>query len=289
MLGDEVVDSVRIENHDARDEHAAVYRSGRQRRAALAQPHLARRRRAHHHRLRRAALLRRLLGRPEDDRARPRRARDDARAARRGAHRQPAGALGRARGQPRARRHPRDRPPLPAGLLARRRARRAQARRAGLRGRAVRDARGGGRGLASDRDVSRAGGVRRRRHVERGLSARPEPVPGGQGHVGRGAGRQARRDDRDRGRVPRRLPGSRQLPQRARRSVLARRAARADRRSAADGRRPVADPDPGEDPGARPRARAHVVPLRCGARRRAPRAGARRVRGGASRARGGGA
>ena len=78
-------------------------------------------------------------------------------------------------------------------------------------------------GLARDRDVSRAGGVRCRRHLERRLSARPEPLPGGQGHVRRGAGRQARRNDRDRGGVPRRVPRSRQLPQRARRLAVSRR------------------------------------------------------------------
>ena len=131
------------------------------------------------------------------------------------------------------------------------------------------------------RDVPRSGRLRRRRDLERRLSARPEPLPGGQGDVGSRAGRQARRHDRDRRGVPRRVPRPRELPQRARRLAIARRLARSDRRTPADGRRSVADPDPGEDPGARTRARAHLVPLRRRSGGCAPRAGRRRVRCGA--------
>ena len=69
--------------------------------------------------------------------------------------------------------------------------------------------------------------VRRRRDEQLRLPARPEPLPGGQGHVGGRADRQARRHDRLRRRVPRRLPRPRQLPRAAR---LARLAGRADRR-----------------------------------------------------------
>ena len=48
--------------------------------------------------------------------------------------------------------------------------------------------------------------VRRRRHDELGLPARPEPLPGGQGDVGGRRGREAGRHVDLRRRVPRRLP-----------------------------------------------------------------------------------
>ena len=90
MLGDEVVDRVRVVNHDARDDASLAWvGASRRRRAGLAQPRVGRGRRADHDRLRRAALLRRLLRRPEDGRARPGRARDRADAARRRPDRPP--------------------------------------------------------------------------------------------------------------------------------------------------------------------------------------------------------
>ena len=71
MLGDEVVHTLRIVNHDARDdEHAGVARAVRRRRAGLAQPRLGRGRRPDHDGVRRAALLRRVQRRPEARRAR---------------------------------------------------------------------------------------------------------------------------------------------------------------------------------------------------------------------------
>ena len=48
------------------------------------------------------------------------------------------------------------------------------------------DARRGPRGLAAAGDAAGAGAVRRRGHHQRRLPARPEPLPGGEGHVGRG-------------------------------------------------------------------------------------------------------
>ena len=59
-------------------------------------------------------------------------------------------------------------------------------------------------------------GVRGRPDDQRRLPARPEPLPGGEGHVGRRDGRPPRRADRVRGRVPRRLPRPRLLPRGAR-------------------------------------------------------------------------
>ena len=83
-------------------------------------------------------------------------------------------------------------------------------------GETARDARGRLRRRAPLRDGSGRGAVRRRRHEQLRLPARPEPLPGRQGHVGRREDRQARRHDRLRRRVPRRLPGPRRLPRAAR-------------------------------------------------------------------------
>ena len=75
--------------------------------------------------------------------------------------------------------------------------------RPGLRRRPARDARGGDRvrqGRSPMQPVRRP--VRRRAHHRLRLSARPEPVPVGQGDVGGPPGRAPRRDHRLRGRVP---------------------------------------------------------------------------------------
>ena len=74
-------------------------------------------------------------------------------------------------------------------LLARRGARRRSSHRAGVRRRDVRDARGRVRLGAANRDARGPGAVRRRAHDQLRLPARPEPLPGGQGHVRGGAGR----------------------------------------------------------------------------------------------------
>ena len=123
--------------------------------------------------------------------------------------------LGPLRGQPGARRHPRGRRARSAGRL---RVRRAAQRRAA-------DDPGRSRGElfamhAAARDVvaaswrcsAVAAAVRRRRDHELRLPARPEPLPGGEGHVGRRARRAARRHDRLRRRVPRRPPRPRLVP-----------------------------------------------------------------------------
>ena len=206
MLGDEVLAAVRVVNHDARDEASLTW-MGRfgadvpvwlnsewveadvRITTGFVEPH----------------FFAGFSGGPKLVAPGPGGPRDDADAARRRAHRPPRRALGRDAGQPRARRRARDRRGDRHALRARRRARRRAADRAGLRRRAVRDARGGLRGRPADRDARGAAPVRRRADDELRLPARPEPLPGGQGHVGRGAGRAPGRHDRVRGRVPRRL------------------------------------------------------------------------------------
>ena len=75
MFGDEVVDTVRIVNHDARDRDSLTWVGElRRRRAGLAQPRVGRGGRPDHDRFRRTALLRRVLRRPEARRARAGRA-----------------------------------------------------------------------------------------------------------------------------------------------------------------------------------------------------------------------
>ena len=82
-----------------------------------------------------------------------------------------------------------------------------------------------------------ADAVRRGRDVERGLPARPEPLPGRQGHVGRRAGGEARRTDRLRRGVSRRIPGHGSYPSSSL-GRLARGSARSDHRSL-EGRCPI--------------------------------------------------
>ena len=194
MLGDEVVDCGPRSSTTTRGTTPSlvVGRPARRRRAGLAQPRVARGRRPDHDRLRRAALLRRLLGRPEDGRPGPRRARDGADAPRRGAHRPPRRALGRARRQPGPRRRPGDRRRDRHRLHARRDRRRRAGAGAGVRRPARRRPSGRVRRGEADGDARRAAAVRRRRDDQLGLPARPEPVPGGEGDVGGGSGREAR-------------------------------------------------------------------------------------------------
>ena len=90
------------------------------------------------------------------------------------------------RGQPGARRHPGGRRRRrPGRLRARRGAQPRAADRRGVRRLAVGDARRRPGGLAAAGDAAGAGAVRRRGDDERGLPARPEPLPGGEGDVGR--------------------------------------------------------------------------------------------------------
>ena len=86
---------------------ARLPRRARQRRPGVDQPRVGRGRPADHDRLRRAALLRRLQRRAEARHARPGGPGDRAGAAQRGPDRRPEGHLGRDRGQPGARGHPR--------------------------------------------------------------------------------------------------------------------------------------------------------------------------------------
>ena len=101
-----------------------------------------------------------------------------------------------------------------------------------------------------------AAAVRRRGDEQLRLSARPEPLPGGQGHVGGGEGGQAGRPDRLRGRVPRRLPRPRLLP-RAARAARPRASSCARSSSPTTYARPVAGADPIQHPGPRAGRRAH--------------------------------
>ena len=91
-----------------------------------------------------------------------------------GARRHPRGRRGRGRRRLRPRRGPR---PRPAG---RRGVRRRAARRCTPRPASV---------VAAAGDAAGARAVRRRGDDELGLPARPEPLPGGEGHVGGGDGR----------------------------------------------------------------------------------------------------
>ncbi len=163
-----------------------VARPARSRRTRVPQPALGRGRRADHDRVRRAALLRRVQRRPQARRPRSRGAGDGAHAARREADRGPAGHVGGVRGQPGARRHPGGgRGRRPGRLRARRGAQPRAADRRGVRRPDPRHARRGPGLVAAAGDAARARAVRRGGHHQRGLPARPEPLPGREGHVGR--------------------------------------------------------------------------------------------------------
>ena len=157
---------------------------------------------ADHDRLRGATLLRRVQRRAQDGRAGPGRARDHARAAQRPADRRPEGHLGRHRGEPGPRCRPGDHRGDARRLLGGRAPRRPAADHPRLRRRDAGDARGGlCRGEARG-DAARPRAVRRRGHDQQRLPARPEPLPGGQGHVRGRRDREARRHDPLRGGMP---------------------------------------------------------------------------------------
>ena len=122
----------------------------------------------------------------------------------------------------------------------------------GVRRRALGDAPRGARPCASRGDGPRPGAVRRRADHEQRLSAGPEPLPVGEGHVGRRGGRPAGRRDRVRRRVPRRAARSWGLRRDPRRGQLAGRAARGNRRVAGHPTGSMAGADPGTDPAATP-------------------------------------
>ena len=82
--------------------------------------------------------------------------------------------------------------------------------------------------------------VRRRRHDELRVPARPEPLPGGQGDVGGCRGRQAGRHVDLRGRVPRRVPEPRFVPRGAGLAAVTVGAAARDREPRDDDPRPMA-------------------------------------------------
>ena len=162
-------------------------------------------RRPHHDRLRRTAFLRRLQRRAQDGRARPGRPRDGDDAARRPAHRASQRHLGRHRGQPDPRRRPRDRADG-AGRTSRSTSRSIAISRSRPRSPATCSP-SIARACAHAKDTAmRAGAraVRRRADDQLRLSARSEPVSGGEGDVGRREDRQARRHDHLRGGMPRR-------------------------------------------------------------------------------------
>ena len=92
----------------------------------------------------------------------------------------------------------------------------------GVRRRAVRRARRRLRPREADGDAGGRRAVGRGGHHQLGLSARPEPVSGGEGHVGGGGHRASRRHDHLRGGVPRRHPGSRPVRPAAAASAVAR-------------------------------------------------------------------
>ena len=257
MLGDEILGTCRVINHDARDDSSLVDlgESGNCVPTRLCR-HWLEADLPNHDRLRRAALLRRVLGRAEDGGTRPCWSGHGAHAARRHARRRPALDLGDHRREPDARRHPRDRGAArgKAALQHGRPARPAAADHARLRGRALRDARPGLCGREADRHARDQPPVRSRGDDELGLPARPEPVPGGQGDVGCGAGGQGRRHDPLRGGVQRRHSGPRPLRRATRTRRLAGGTASADRGPARDRAGPVAGPGPGADPAPRPGA-----------------------------------
>ena len=251
MLGDEVADAVRVVNHDARDDASLVVaRPARSRRTRVPQPALGGRRRADHDRLRRAALLRRVQRRPQAGRARARGAGDGAHAARREADRRPAGDVGGAARATRCTTTSARSSRRSAGSTSRSTwcstASSGSSRRSAAR---ARDARGGPGLVAAAGDAARARAVRRGGHHQRGLPARPEPLPGREGHVGRDDRGEAGRHDRLRRRVPRRVPRPRLLPRGARLRAVAGGAARDDRGARAHRPGPVAGPGAGEGAG----------------------------------------
>ena len=225
MLGDDVLAQWRVEDHDARDDAAPGRPRERRRRAGLARPGVGGRGPADHDRLRRTALLRRVQ----------RRARRWSRPGLAGlettlelhnarADRRPAGHLGRDRGQSRPRRGPRDRggdrgstsPSTSCSMTSSGSPARSAARSWPCTPPPARR-----RAREAMQPVDRA--LRHRRDDEQRLSARPEPLPGGQGHVGRRRGRPAGRHDHLRRGVPRRPPRPR-LVRRAPRTAATRRA-----------------------------------------------------------------
>ena len=117
--------------------------------------------------------------------------------------------------------------------------------------------------------------VRRGGDEQLGLSARSEPLPGGEGHVGGGEGGQAGRADRVRGRVPRRVPRPRLLPRAARAARQPARVPAGDQAVRPRDAGPVAGADPIQHPGPRAGGPAHRPPVRRRAARGAPRADGR--------------
>ena len=132
-------------------------------------------------------------------------------AARRRAHRQPARHLGHHRGEPDSRRRARRGRDGAAALRDRRRAEPRSEDHGGLCRQPVRRAPRGVRAREGHRDAGGARAVRRRGHDQLGLPARPEPLSGGQGHVGRGPDREERRGHHLRRGVPRRAARARLL------------------------------------------------------------------------------
>ena len=218
MLGDDVVERVRVVNHDARDKRTlGLPRRARQRRPGVDQPRVGRGRPAHHDRLRRAALLRRLQRRAEARHPRAGRASTPSWCC----TTPPGSAIRNAtwgviEGNPvheDIRAACAAAPPHFTFDVILNREQRVIEAFAGELGPMHAAACEAARAFAMQ---AGARAVRRRRHQQLRLSARPEPLPGGQGHVRGRQGRQARRADRLRRRVPRRLPRPRLLPPAAR-------------------------------------------------------------------------
>ena len=278
MLGEEVVDSVRIVNHDARD-HASLSWVGKlgadvpvwlnrewldadvRITTGFVEPH----------------FFAGFSGGPKMVAPGLAALETVLDAARCGADRPPRARWGDPRGEPGARRRARDRrgnrPDFALDVIVDGEQQLVQAfggacspsHARGLRGRAAR------------RRCAPCRALRRRPHDQLRLPARPEPLPGGQRHVRRGAGREARWNDRLRRGVPRRLPdhgsyreelASQPSPQVLLDAIAARAHTVPDQWKCRSRRR------------SSPRARghAHVVPHGCGARRGPPRADGRHRR-----------
>ena len=200
VVGDPwVLDTVRVENHFARDDaaHVDLGVTPRRAHAGEARPPLRRGGPAHRHRAGRAAFHGRLLGRPEGHRAGRRARGHDPHVPQRALHGGPGGDPVQPRRQPAARGAARDRADAGRGLRAQ------HGDRRGPRSRPRQLRRG-------HREPPRGGRVRRREHARAGrpalfddrdvggrASARQDLLPDGEGHGDAarhpGAGRHADR------------------------------------------------------------------------------------------------
>ena len=193
MVGAEVLGRYRLgQPHGARPRHDAPGGPVARRRDRLPEPGVRPRRSPDRPRLRRAPLHGGLLRRLQGDLPGRGRHRVDHAVPRREDDRRPEEHLGLPRGQPDAGDHPTQRL-APAARLLRERDAQPEARdHPLLLRRSPRGPRGGLRVLEGDGDGGLRAALPDRRDDELGVPAGPEPLPDGQGHVGRGPDRRAR-------------------------------------------------------------------------------------------------